>query len=153
MRRSGLIVALVTLPFLHAFPVIAGERGEVWKNPNCGCCKAWLGHMQSNGFEFTVREATSRELDAVRTESGMPAKFAGCHTAKIGGYIIEGHVPAADVARLLADMPDAIGLSVPGMPAGSPGMETDGTVDAFDVLLIKKNGANEVFASYPAKAN
>ena len=104
--------------------------------------------MQSKGFEFSVKEATSNELETVRTQFGMPAKFAGCHTAKIGGYVIEGHVPAADVARLLEQRPDAIGLSVPGMPAGSPGMETEGASDAFDVVLIKKDGTNEVVAHY-----
>ena len=136
---------------IAASPLGAAERGQVWKSPTCGCCNAWVEYMQTKGFELAVKESTPDELDSVKEQNGVTRKLAGCHSAKIAGYMIEGHVPAQDVERLLAEKPDAIGLSVPGMPPGSPGMKTgDGTVEAFDVLLMKKDGGSEVFARYPA---
>lgn len=128
------------------------ETGMVWKTPTCGCCKAWVAYMKAKGFDLSVTEATPRELANVQSKAGIAKPYAGCHSAHIAGYQIEGHVPATDIARLLAEKPDAIGLSVPGMPQGSPGMETDGTVDAYDVLLLKKDGTTSVFSSYPAAA-
>ncbi len=125
--------------------VAMGADGQVWKNPSCGCCKSWVSHMAANGFTLDVTEVGQAALDDVKAQNGIPAKAASCHTAKIGGYTIEGHVPAGAVKRLLAEKPDAIGLAVPGMPAGSPGMETGGPAEPYDVLLIKKDGSSQVF--------
>lgn len=93
---------------------------QVWKDPNCGCCKDWIAHLEKNGFSTTVIEQGN---SAARAHLGMPQKFGSCHTALIQGYVIEGHVPAADIQRLLKAKPKALGLSVPGMPIGSPGMD------------------------------
>ncbi len=125
---------------------------EVWKDPNCGCCKDWVDHMQANGFQATVHDTGNT---AVREKLGLPQKLGSCHTALVGGYLIEGHVPAADVQRLLREKPRALGLAVPGMPVGSPGMDGafyGGRRDAYDVLLVARDGSTRVFASYGAQA-
>ncbi len=121
---------------------------EVWKDPSCGCCKDWVAHMQDNGFGVTVHESGN---NAVRSRLGLPQELGSCHTALVGGYLIEGHVPAGDVRKLLAQKPKALGLAVPGMPVGSPGM--DGAVyggrrDPYDVLLVARDGNTRVFSSY-----
>ena len=138
------------LTLLATSTAYAVERGEVFRAPSCGCCHAWAEHMRSFGFELTLKDLPRSELDARKQSLGVGGKFVGCHTAMIGGYVIEGHVPAPDVKRLLETRPDAIGLSVPGMPAGSPGMETGGQGEAYDVLLIKKDGTSEIFQHYDA---
>lgn len=122
---------------------------QVWKDPNCGCCKDWIVHLEKFGFAATVLDQGN---SAARSKLGMPAKFGSCHTALIQGYVIEGHVPAPDILRLLKDRPDALGLSVPGMPIGSPGM--DGAIygsrrDAYQVLIVRKDGSSKVFSTYP----
>jgi len=121
---------------------------NVWKSPTCGCCNDWITHLEQNGF--TVR-AQDTGNNAVRRRLGMPFQFASCHTARIADYVIEGHVPANDILRLLAEKPDAIGLSVPQMPIGSPGMDGPaygGRQDPYDVLLVKKDGSASVFTAY-----
>ena len=121
---------------------------EIWKDPSCGCCHDWMEHMQANGFSFTVHDTGN---NAVRAQLGLPQKLGSCHTALVGGYLIEGHVPASDVRKLLQQKPKALGLAVPGMPVGSPGM--DGAVygnrrDPYDVLLVERGGSTKVFSSY-----
>ena len=121
---------------------------EIWKDPSCGCCHDWMEHMQAQGFSFTVHDTGN---NAVRAQLGLPQKLGSCHTALVGGYLIEGHVPASDVRKLLQQKPKALGLAVPGMPVGSPGM--DGTVygnrrDPYDVLLVARGGGTKVFSSY-----
>jgi hypothetical protein len=121
---------------------------EVWKSPTCGCCKDWIAHMEKSGFRFTVHEVGNT---AMRQRMKIPMALGSCHTAVIGRYAIEGHVPARDVQRLLKERPDAIGLTVPGMPVGSPGMdgpEYAGRKDPYDVLLIAMDGSTRVFSSY-----
>jgi hypothetical protein len=121
---------------------------EVWKSPTCGCCKDWITHMEKSGFRFTVHEVGNT---AMRQRMKIPMALGSCHTAVIGRYAIEGHVPARDVLRLLKEKPDAIGLTVPGMPVGSPGMdgpEYGGRKDPYDVLLIAMDGSTRVFSSY-----
>ena len=121
---------------------------EVWKDPNCGCCHLWVEHLQASGFKVAVRDVGN---NAARKRLGMPDKLGSCHTATVGGYVIEGHVPAADIRRLLKDRPLALGLAVPGMPIGSPGMdgpEYKGRKDAFDVLLVQKDGSTKSFQHY-----
>lgn len=117
---------------------------SVTKTPWCGCCTAWIDHMKEAGYEVHVHEKD--DLTALKARLGIAPKHQSCHTGEIEGYAIEGHVPAEDVKRLLAERPDAIGLTVPGMPVGSPGMEMGDRRDAYDVLLIKKDGSTEVFS-------
>ncbi len=139
--------------FLRCPPQHASETaGQVWKSPTCGCCKAWVDYMHAKGFTLSVKDTSTATINQIKSSAGIAQKFAGCHSAQIGGYMIEGHVPAEDIARLIAEKPDAIGLSVPGMPVGSPGMETDGTVEPFEVHLMKKDGSSEVFSRYGADA-
>jgi hypothetical protein len=125
---------------------------EVWKDPNCGCCHLWVEHLQANGFQVVVRDVGNA---AARQRLGMPDKLGSCHTAKVGGYVIEGHVPAADIQRLLKQRPNALGLTVPGMVVGSPGMdgpEYKGRKEAFDVLLVHKDGSTKIFQRYPGSS-
>lgn len=132
-----------------AIPVPADM--EVWKDPNCGCCKDWVAHMQTAGFRVGVHDMGNA---AIRQRLGLPARLGSCHTALVGGYIIEGHVPATDVRRLLREQPQALGLAVPGMPVGAPGMDGalyGGRRDAFDVLLVARDGSTRVFQHYPAR--
>lgn len=121
---------------------------EVWKDPSCGCCKDWITHMQANGFQLRVSETGN---NAARARLGIPEKLGSCHTALVNGYAIEGHVPAKDVQRLLIERPKAIGLAVPGMPVGSPGMDGavyGGRKDPYDVLLVLQGGKTAVYQAY-----
>lgn len=121
---------------------------DVWKDPNCGCCKDWIAYLERDGFRVRVHDTGNT---AMRQRLGMPMKYASCHTALIGGYVIEGHVNAREIRRLLKEKPAALGLSVPGMPVGSPGMdgpEYGGRQDPYDVVLVQKNGSSRVFQSY-----
>jgi hypothetical protein len=148
LRSLMLVVATVVM---MATPAIA-ETGtppiDVWKSATCQCCGNWVKHLETNGFAVTVNGATPSTLAALKRQAGIPEKLASCHTAKIDGYVIEGHVPAPDIKRLVAERPDAIGLTVPGMPVGSPGMEQGAEFEPYDVLLIKKDGTTEVFARH-----
>jgi hypothetical protein len=121
---------------------------EVWKSATCRCCGAWVKHLEANGFQVKVNAAEPAALSALKRQAGIGDKLASCHTAKIGGYVVEGHVPAPDIKRLVTEHPDAVGLTVPGMPIGSPGMEQGAETEPYDVLLIKEDGSTEVFASY-----
>jgi hypothetical protein len=136
-RRGVLIVGAASL-LESAMPAAAAEPViTVHKDPNCGCCAGWVGHLQRAGFPTEVIE--TRNLDAVNTRFKVPDDLAACHTAEVAGYVIEGHVPAIALKRLLAEKPDATGLAVPGMPVGSPGME-GGTPERYDVVLFGLNG-------------
>lgn len=144
----GAGIAVATLPpWAHA-AAPQGTPVEMWKDPSCGCCQDWVEHMQANGFTFTVHETGNT---GARSRLGMPQKLGSCHTALVGGYVLEGHVPASDVRKLLQLKPKALGLAVPGMPVGSPGM--DGAAygnrrDPYDVLLVARDGGTKVFNSY-----
>lgn len=130
-----------------ALPAFAsGEEVTMFKDPNCGCCGKWADHMRANGFQ--VKEIATREMGAVKRQAGVPQELGSCHTAKVGGYIVEGHVPAADVKRLLTDKPAVIGVSAPGMPMGSPGMEGPYPADRYDVISFDRDGKTAVFASH-----
>lgn len=119
----------------------------VHRTPTCGCCASWVAHMRAAGF--TARVVEHQDLAPVRARLGVPDALAACHTGEIGGYAIEGHVPAADVVRLLDLRPNAVGLSVPGMPLGSPGMEVPGrAAEPFETLLIGRDGRARVFARH-----
>ncbi len=120
----------------------------MWKSPSCGCCKDWEIYLQKNGFNV---KAIPQGNDQIRKKLGMPIQYGSCHTALINGYVIEGHVPAKEIKRLLIEKPTALGLAVPAMPIGSPGMdgpEYKGKKDPYDVLLIGVNGKSTVYQSY-----
>lgn len=119
----------------------------VHKNASCGCCGAWVDQMRAAGFSVDVRDVD--DLDSVKSRVGIPFGKVSCHTAEVGGYFVEGHVPALDIKRLLAEKPDAKGLVVPGMPAGSPGMEMpDGRVQPYVVELVSRDGTTSDFARH-----
>ena len=120
---------------------------EVFKSPTCGCCSKWVEYMRTSGFD--VRATNVSDLTAVKRKHGVPENFLSCHTATVDGYTIEGHVPAADVRRLLKERPAVVGITVPDMPAGSPGMEVEGVkADPFNVLSFDKAGKTQVFARH-----
>lgn len=125
---------------------------HVVKDPNCGCCGAWIEILRTEGFEVTEQHARPDELAGYKMANGIPPDMASCHTARVEGYMIEGHVPVADIRRLLAERPEAVGLSVPGMPYGSPGMGPESRREAYDVHLILADGTTRIFTSYPAAA-
>lgn len=148
MRRRTFLVGALAAP-LFAGAVRAGSPVvRVAKSPQCGCCGAWIEHMRAAGFETEVRDMEQEALDALKTELGVAPDHASCHTATVAGYFVEGHVPAEDIQRLLAERPDARGLAVPGMPVGSPGMEMGDTREAYDTLLIGTNGEASAFAKH-----
>ena len=124
---------------------------DVKKTATCGCCQAWVDRLKTGGFKVTTENMFMGSLMKFKLDHGISAKHASCHTGRIGGYTIEGHVPVREINRLLKERPDAVGLSVPGMPIGSPGMEVGTEREAYTVLLIKRDGSSEVFATYAAK--
>jgi hypothetical protein len=128
--------------------VATGELPRVvaYRSPTCGCCELWVEHMRAAGFEVDVK--TVADMGAVKTEVGVPVGGGSCHTARVGPYFVEGHVPASDIKRMLAEKPDAKGLTVPGMVPGSPGMEQGGVSKPYDVLLVAKDGTTTVFAHH-----
>lgn len=123
-----------------------GHAVDMYKNAACGCCDEWAKHLEKNGFKVRIHEVA--DASAWRRKAGIPDTYGSCHTAMVGGYAVEGHVPAADIKRLLQKRPKAVGLAVPGMPLGSPGMEQGGVKHPYEVLLVKTGGATEVFARH-----
>lgn len=147
MKRRKLLAAALAAA---ALPLHATTKPlvEVWKDPNCGCCKDWVVHLEANGFQVKVNDTGNT---AARKRVGLPDKLGSCHTALVSGYVVEGHVPARDIQRMLRERPKALGLAVPGMPVGSPGM--DGPIygnrkDRYDVLLVNTDGSTRVYQSY-----
>jgi hypothetical protein len=132
----------------QAFAEVPSPSIEVWKSATCQCCGKWVSHLEENGFAVKTNAADAAALDTIKRAAGISEKLDACHTAKIDGYVIEGHVPASDIKRLVTERPDAIGLTVPGMPVGSPGMEQGDKTEPYDVLLIKKDGTTETFAQH-----
>ncbi|HWJ95728.1 MAG TPA: DUF411 domain-containing protein [Telluria sp.] len=135
--------AMFALPLaaVAATPVV-----EVYKSATCGCCKEWIKHLEANGFKVNAHDVDNPS--DYREKFGIPTNMGSCHTATVNGYALEGHVPAADVKRLLATKPKAKGLAVPGMPMGSPGMEQGPRKDAFDVMLVQDGGKATVYKHY-----
>lgn len=149
--RRALVLAAAGAAFAPGVRATRGPAVEVWKDPSCGCCKEWVQHLEENGFEPTVHDTGN---NAARTRLGVDRKYGSCHTALIGGYAVEGHVPARDIKRLLVQRPQALGLAVPGMPVGSPGMDGatyKGRKDAFDVLLLSRSGSATVYQHYEGR--
>lgn len=150
MKRRHLLTAIAGAAAAVALPSLAANalpQVDVYKSPSCGCCGAWVDHLKAAGFPVKVIEVD--DTTVTRKRYGLPDKFGSCHTGIVNGYVVEGHVPAAEVKRLLAMRPKAIGLSVPGMPVGSPGMEVGDRRDPYDVFLIDASGRETVFAHYP----
>jgi len=146
MHCLRVLFAAAALSLAAAVPPAAAQGPvTVYKSPTCGCCKLWVDHLAAAGFEVQVHERT--DLAAEKQRLGVPPRLAACHTAVVDGYVVEGHVPAADLRRLLAERPDVAGLAVPGMPMGSPGMEFGPPVP-YDVLTFDRDGATRVFASH-----
>ncbi|WP_373504684.1 DUF411 domain-containing protein [Aestuariivirga sp.] len=152
MNRRTSICSLIAIAAGGLFPTVGRAAGDAlppvraYRNPGCGCCEKWAGLMKEAGFAITMED--DNDLAGRKEKLGVPAELSGCHTALIAGYVIEGHVPPKDILRLLAEKPDALGLAVPGMPVGSPGMEAAEEADAYDVIQFARNGSQRVFARY-----
>jgi hypothetical protein len=137
MTRRDVLLASAACVLPSATLVAAEPLVRVHRDPSCGCCSGWVQHLQKAGFPIEVVD--SKDLDAVKARLGVPDDLAACHTAEVSGYVIEGHVPAVALKRLLAEKPDAAGLAVPGMPVGSPGME-GGNEEPYEVILFGSTG-------------
>lgn len=145
----GLIMGGVAVNALSgtAFAAAAPTAITVYKDPSCGCCTKWVAHLAANGFAPVAKERT--DMDTLKDSLGVPVALRSCHTAVVGKFVIEGHVPAADVKRLLATAPKGVlGLAAPGMPAGSPGMEVSGRGDKYDIIAFRTDRKTSVFASH-----
>jgi len=149
MTRIALTLAALLL-VASAVGTTAQDRQpavEVYKDPSCGCCSKWIDHLRSHGF--AARAIDTDKLDHIKASRGVPRQARSCHTAIVGGYVVEGHVPAPDIQRLLKARPSIVGIAVPGMPIGSPGMEVPGTkAQPYDVIAFEKDGSTRVFASH-----
>jgi hypothetical protein len=146
--RRDLLLALPLLAATPLFAMPASPLVEVWKSPTCGCCEDWVAHLKNNGFDVKLHD--SGNTDA-RQRLGMPLLYGSCHTAQVGGYALEGHVPAREIRRLLSEKPQAVGLAVPAMPRGAPGMDAPaygGARDPYDVLLVRRDGSARIYQSY-----
>jgi hypothetical protein len=146
-----MISSVVVFALAVAGAVAYGQRSaapviEVFKSATCGCCALWVEHLERNGFATRVTNVTN--LPAIKRQHQVPGQLESCHTAIVGGYVVEGHVPAADIQRLLATKPAIAGIAVPGMPVGSPGMEQGNRRDPYTVVSFTKDGKTATFASY-----
>lgn len=121
---------------------------QVWKSPTCGCCSAWVAHLVDAGFSVSAQNVSDDELQATKARLGVPTSLRSCHTASVGGYVIEGHVPAGDIKLLLSFEPEIMGLAVPGMPIGSPGMEMGNETERYDTIAFGPKGPIGVFAQH-----
>ncbi|RJG12047.1 DUF411 domain-containing protein [Pseudomonas cavernicola] len=142
MRYFALLTALFAGTLQAADPIAI----DVYRDPNCGCCKAWISHLESNGFK--VADHVESNMSAVKSRLGVPPRLASCHTGVIDGKFVEGHVPAAAILKL-RQQPDLLGAAVPGMPTGSPGMERGDVRDAYQVIGLSRNGGERVLTAYP----
>lgn len=141
----GLLAITVSAAFGSMRTAHAADEITVYRSPTCGCCLAWVDHLRANGFTVLVQE--SRDLAAIKLKLGVPGDLEACHTATVGGYVVEGHVPASDIRRLLESKPSAKGVAVPGMPVGSPGMERGDEKEPYSVILFGDTGES-VFATH-----
>lgn len=147
-RRIFLQSLLASAMSIHLAASAAAPVIDVYKSESCGCCQAWVKHLQDNGFIVKARNVDNPS--DYREKFGIPEALGSCHTGRVQGYALEGHVPASDIRRLLKEKPRAIGLAVPSMPMGSPGMEGH-RHDPYDVLLVKTNGHHTVYQHYNGK--
>ncbi|MDQ8756756.1 DUF411 domain-containing protein [Sphingosinicella sp. LHD-64] len=145
-RRAMLLAPLAPFVLAACAEAAAAQTVTVVKTPTCGCCGAWVEHLRAAGFEVTVTDV--EDVTPTARELGVPDDLRSCHTASVGGYAVEGHVPVEDIRRLLAERPDAAGIAVPGMPIGSPGMEMGDRREPYQTLLFRRDGQRRVFASH-----
>lgn len=148
LNRRQMLASAVALSAMGAWAAPQRTLVEVWKDPSCGCCKDWVAVLEKAGFEVRVNQTGNT---GVRAQFGMPAQLGSCHTARVQGYVLEGHVPVSEIQRLLREKPQALGLSVPGMPVGAPGMDGPvykGRKDPYAVLLVKADGSSSVYKNY-----
>ena len=148
MRRRDFLAVLAATSVIGLPAHASAPRVVVAKSPSCGCCTAWIRHMQAAGFDVEAKDVTQDTLYGLKASLGIQQEHASCHTAIVDGYVIEGHVPASDVKRLRAERPSALGLAVPGMPIGSPGMEMGDQKEPYETLLVFTSGKAEVFARH-----
>ncbi len=144
-RIPGLLALTLLLAAASTWARAEEPKITVYKTPTCGCCGKWVSHLEENGFAVDTVDVS--DLRRVKSMSGVTPELASCHTALVDGYVVEGHVPAGDIKRLLAERPDVKGLTVPGMPLGSPGMEAP-QAQHYQVLAIDRNGSTRVFAEH-----
>lgn len=149
----SLVIAALMSAIVGSGVVATGQSAgqvaiEVYKSPTCGCCSKWVDHVRQHGFSVRVTDLSDDALDRLKATRGIPRTAQSCHTALAGGYVIEGHVPAADVRRLLKERPAVVGIAVAGMPLGSPGMEVPGRSQPYNVVAFDKQGGARVFATY-----
>lgn len=148
LRPVGVAMLAITL-----FPAAALSASlEMMTTGGCACCHAWARHLREAGHEVVVKDLAMGQLMKMKLDAGIPTALTACHTARVEGYLIEGHVPEREIRRLLDNRPEALGLIVSGMPVGSPGMESGRKREPYDVLLLKKDGSTEVFARYEAQS-
>src|SRR5262245_27087869 len=144
-------LAVVTLGYAAAAQQATSSSAlpkvTVYKTSSCGCCKLWVEHLKSSGFDVQAMDVSSADVRNVSKMAGLKDEDTSCHTAKVGNYVVEGHVPADDIKRLLKEKPAIAGIAAPGMPKGSPGME-QGAKEAYDVIAFKKDGTSTVFAKH-----
>lgn len=146
MKLSILIALFIGIAAPAAWAASGTPVVDVYKSPTCGCCSKWVDHLKANGF--TVRSHDTQNVAAHKARLGVPAGYDSCHTAQVNGYLVEGHVPAKEIKRLLKEKPRARGLVVPAMPMGSPGMEAGGRKDAYDVFVVNRDGSTQTYARY-----
>lgn len=139
--------AMTGVSFAQSYPDMIVTKGR-----GCACCTAWTKIPEQEGFKVTEDSVHPADLVQLKTSVGVPANLMSCHTAKIGSYVVEGHVPPKDIRRLLRDKPEAVGIAVAGMPYGSPGMGPEDEREDYDVILFRKDGSQEVFSSYEASS-
>jgi hypothetical protein len=151
LYRLAVLIAVVATShaaFAQTKPAPVKTPVAVYKSPTCGCCGKWVEHMNASGFAATATDMP--DVAPIKTKHGVPAQLHSCHTSLVGGYVIEGHVPAEDIRRLLKEKPAIVGLAAPGMPAGSPGMDVPNS-PAYDVIAFDKAGKTTVFATHKPK--
>lgn len=149
-RRAALLSGLAAAAFAASPVRSEGSSIHVVKGTGCECCNAWVTYLRDEGFTVTDEERYGTLLMTYKAEVGVPQRMISCHTGMVEGYVLEGHVPAADIRRLLSERPDAIGLAVPGMPYGSPGMGPESRREAYEVFLIRRDGSADIYTSYSA---
>ena len=145
MKRRDFLAAALAAAIAPTAGAQKAALVEVWRTPTCGCCGEWVKHLQKNGFATKVHMVD--DTAPVRRAAGLPEHLGSCHTAKVGGYVVEGHVPASDIKRLLAEKPRALGLTAPGMPAGSPGMDIPNS-PSYQIIAFDKSGKTSVYATH-----
>lgn len=149
VATMAMAIAMAGLGLAQQKPAATpGQKVTVYKTSSCGCCRLWVDHMKSNGFDVQSMDVSAGDVRAVSKAAGLPENGTSCHTAKIGNYVVEGHVPASDIKRMLKEKPAIAGIAAPGMPMGSPGMEQGGAKEPYDVVAFTKDGKMTVYSKH-----